>query len=137
MPLPDLTQQYHTTNLVVRCSDFRLRNHIEDWIDKTLETADELVGLGAGLILLREGRAQAALEDIRALRQLHGFSDVWFIFHTGCGAYKHFRGGTTPELERAAQLEDVEAIEKIMADEGLKPHFLLMKPSGQFIPFEA
>lgn|GEM_PF-4295489 len=127
------SNKLHTENLVVRCSDFRLREFLGRWTTQELGSADELVAPGAGLIFLREGRATAALDDLRTLRFLHDFSDVWIVFHTECGAYKHFRGGNTPDSERAAQVEDAQKIKTLLEGEGLKVHFRLVTPAGEFV----
>jgi carbonic anhydrase len=135
--LPDLTNEHHTDNLVVCCSDFRLEAHLEAWIAKHVGTADRLVVVGGGLAFLRQGcHADAAWDDLETLQGLHGFTDIWIVNHTGCGAYKAFRNGNDPETQLAAHAADLTELRRQLEARGLKAHLRVMQPSGDFVTID-
>ena len=132
----DTKRTYQAQNLVIRCSDFYFRKFSERFVDTLPGETDEIVVPGVGLAFLDNDCATGLLKYAEVLKQLHEFDHVWFLFHSGCGAYKGFRDAGDRYVERAAQLEDMAAVERLMQGLGVRLHFAIKRVNHTFVPLE-
>lgn len=70
--------------LVVHCADPRFQNAYRQVIDGLGQKYDLMVRAGASKAVVED---PSALEEIRLLHEMHGFSAVHHLDHVECGAY--------------------------------------------------
>ena len=130
---------HNIEHLVYICSDGHFLGFLSDWISYWFKNRADLLAVpGGGLELCVDYSLMSAmLERARTLHRLHGTMQIWVLFHTGCGGYKHHRNTADPYEERAHQLQDMARIEEIMRAQGLlglktgaKLHFAIIRTSS-------
>jgi len=99
--------------------DFRLQKNTLGWLQQNgyFGDCDVISNAGSGKVLA-DGTADAkefVLSEIGISYEKHGARNIIIVHHSDCGAYSSYNF-TTPEEEKAKQLEDI-AIEEALIKE--------------------
>ncbi len=98
-------------NLLIRCMDFRLRDELSEWIDRSglFEGGFDVISLAGASKSLADGNDNIKdflLSNISVSTVLHSADKVVILHHSDCGAYGSF-GFPSKEAEKERQLEDM------------------------------
>lgn len=132
---------HHAPYLLITCMDFRLRDEVEKFMELRVgkDTYDEFVIPGASLGVLNDKYPHwgKTFEDVLGLAiKLHGITNVIFLDHRACGAYKMLKGDhccDEKDAETHVHSQQFDVVRKMMKEKypNIKIETLIMGLDGQ------